>query len=270
MSNVKKLSPGLTVCVLILWVASACGRASSTATKQVDSGVIELPPTWTPAGVDVVQGTATIEAALPSAQPTPSTDIAEVFLPQDICELLPVEADQTFLGEAVVNTSKAESMCLHVLASGSSVTATVLRGEKARAALIDPIAQLSTQDDCTLSYSYSSDESIEPTPIPAEVESFITGISLAELAGIYLDLNAEQCAVPSQLVPGFGDLAFFSPLDLVFVETLTLGVISGEIYVTFTLATADPDADPETDVLQAAQGEEWLKSLAAPLHVPAQ
>ena len=259
-------------CTVLILLAIAC---SSTGTaipeqpaesEQLASGPLTLPPPWTPTVAGLPPFAATVGSTPPTTQ---SVDgVGPSSLPENACDLVPLERVQFVMGEAVAMTAPAENTCLQVLASGTSVTAMIQRGDAARNAFIDPIAQLSTQEGCTLRYSYDSSVTGEPTPLPAEVEPLVAGKSLLELANIFLETYAAHCDAPLETAAGYGDLAFFQPLDVGFVETITLGVVIGDAYVAFTIAVADPQADPESAALQAPVGQEWLMSLAQTLFAP--
>ena len=79
-----------------------------------------------------------------------------------------------------------------------------------------------------------------------------------------MDLDVARRGRPLELVTGLGDLSYFYPLDLGFLEIVSLNTLTGDGYVTFTFTVADPQMDPETGVLQLPQAQEWLKSLAQP------
>ena len=263
--------PRWVACAILILSAIACNFTGTTGPEQPAGPVLALPPAWTPTVAGAAPFTATVESAPATAQSTPISGDGSVALPQDVCDLIPVERVQTVVGEPVAQTSPAGNTCVHVLASGTSLTAVILRGDAARRGFIDPIAQLSTQEGCTLSYSFSGElgePTPEPTPLPAEVEALVAGRSLIELAQVYLESIAAHCDAPLETVPGYGELAFIQSLDLIVVETASLGVVIGDAYVTFTLAVADPQADSEAAVLQLSQAQGWLKSLAQPVLAP--
>jgi len=264
----REVAALLLACAVLILSVIACNFAGTAAPEQPITSVVTLPPAWTPTVVGAAPFTATAGSAPATAQLTPIPGVGPALLPENVCDLIPAERVQTVLGEAVAQTGPAENTCTHVLASGTSLTATVLRGDAARGVFVDLIAQLSAQEGCTLSSSFNSSATAEPTPLPAEVEALVAGKSLLELARMYVDLDAAQCDPPLELVSGLGDLAFYYPLDLVIVETVSLGILTGDAYVTFTLAIGDPQADPETAVLQLPQAQERLKSLAQPVLAP--
>jgi len=262
----RKITPLLLACAVLILSVIACNFASTAAPEQPIASVVTLPPAWTPTVVGAAPFTATAGSA--PAQFTPIPGVGPAMLPENVCDLIPAERVRIVLGEAVAQTAPAENTCTHVLASGTSLTVTVLHGDAARNVFVDLIAQLSAQEGCTLSYSFNSSATAEPTPHPAEVEALVAGKSLLELARMYVDLDAARCDPPLELVSRLGDLAFYYPLDLVIVETISLGILTGDSYVTFTFAIGDPQADPETEVLQLPQAQEWLKSLAQPVLAP--
>ncbi len=246
---------------VLLALALACSLTGTPAPEESVSQAQTLPPTWT--------ATVPMAAASPTPEATPAPEITPGGLPADVCDLVPAERVEFVMGEAVAETVPGEDLCMQVLPSGSSVTAMIQRGDAARNGFIDSIAQLSTQEGCVLTASYESGAAGEPTPLPAEVAALVAGKSLLELVDTFLEIYAAHCDSPLETVAGYGDRAFFQPLDMGFLETMTLGVVVGDDFVLYTLALLDPMSDPASAVLPPAQAQEWLMSLAQAVSRPA-
>lgn len=256
-------------CAILTLSALACNLPGVAGPEQAAGPGGASPAPSTLATTSPAEGTQTAESPMSSGDSTPIPGGGAVELPEEACELMPQERVEAVLGESVAETQPDAIACIHVLASGTSVTVMIRRGEEARNAFIDPIAQLIGQEGCSLSFSFStSAETTEPTPLPAEVEALVASKSLRELGQTYVDAYAAECGEPLETVSGLGDLAFYQTLDLGFVETLTLDVVTGDAYVTFTYAAVDPEMDNEVDVLPLTEAMAWLRSLAQPVFAP--
>ncbi|MDH5506692.1 MAG: hypothetical protein OEZ02_05690 [Anaerolineae bacterium] len=166
----------------------------------------------------------------------------------DPCLYATQEQIEQVLAAAVTETIPADSdtlrSCTYVSVPGEQfVTIAVYQGEAAKLYFLDEIAQL--QEDCSLSYSYSTNAD-NPTPLPPAVQSLGSN-SLVDLFVMDLELQS-GCGGSYQALTELGSNVYTFQT---FIRGAVVGIAYEDLYVTFLYADAGKEADQALAVVKA-------------------
>lgn len=174
-------------------------------------------------------------------QPEPATAAIPEFDTTDLCAVVSPEIAEQILGQPV-EAIEGPGTCLYSNGT-ASITISVLDGENAKNSLASQILQLET--DCSMSFSYSSDQP-DPTPLPPEADPLLA-MSLPELMEKSLTLQ-QGCGGPAfETMADYGPGVYLVPFEL-FMPGGQVTIVTEDYSLTILYMDINADTAAAVDI----------------------
>jgi hypothetical protein len=174
-------------------------------------------------------------------EPQPETGQLPEFDLADPCGVVSPEVAEEFLGpiEAPIEGTGA---CIYTNGS-ASITIGMLPAEDAKLSLASQILML--QNDCSMSFSYSSDQP-DPTPLPPEADPLLA-MSMQELVEESLIWQTTCAQTEYEALTEYGDGVYLLPFEL-FMPGGLVSIATDEYTLTILYTDLEMDSAGAVDV----------------------
>ncbi len=195
-------------------------QTNAAANTGIEEPASELPPEATPE---------------PVAAQLPEFDLA------DLCSIVSPAVAEQILGQPV-EAVEGPGACLYSNGT-ASITISALDSDAAKLSLASQILQL--DEDCSMSFSYSSDQP-DPTPLPPEADPLLA-MSLPDLMEQSLTLQ-QSCGGPAfETLTEYGSGVYLAPFDL-FMPGGQISIVTADYSLSILYTDINADAAGAVEV----------------------
>jgi hypothetical protein len=179
----------------------------------------------------------------PEPQPQPEIDTGKLpeFNPAAPCEIVSPAIAEEILGMPV-DPIEGPGTCVYSNGS-ASITIGILDAETAKLSLASQILML--QDDCSMSFSYSSDQP-DPTPLPPEADPLLA-MSMQELMEESLTWQTTCAQTEFEALTEYGDGVYLLPFEL-FMPGGLVSIATDDYTLTILYTDIEMDSAGAVDV----------------------
>jgi hypothetical protein len=245
MMTPKKLTLCIVICVLIA-AALACNLPSSqNNTNQTQNQTNQADDNSEQANNNTQQtadnqGDDTNQTEQ-EPEPQPETSQLPEFNLADPCGVVSPAVAEEILGMAV-EPIEGPGTCIYSNGS-ASITIGMLSAEDAKLSLASQVLML--QDDCSMSFSYSSDQP-DPTPLPPEADPLLA-MSMQELLEESIALQTTCAQTEFEALTEYGDGVYVLPFEL-FMPGGLVSIATDEYTLTILYTDLEMDTAGAVDV----------------------